>query len=183
MRYLHFAVLAAVACAGGAKPETVADPARGLRSLNPDDPDVVAIATAAAASLQSGSSARTIGNMEPMFAGVYVNGRKAQKATDAVLRVTGMHPVSSTRSPTVSCTAVSSSGKSMPVACPRDVIAQLPPAYMFDEVRATADSAYVGFSETSDRAQQASCITLRRTATDWRFVSTSPIASARNCGK
>ena len=76
-----------------------------------------------------------------------------------------------------------STGESTPIPCPPSVAASQPPVLSFAEVRATADSAYVGLTETTDRYSRASCVTLARAGSDWRVVTQLTIADARRCGK
>lgn len=183
-RIVHPAIaLAVLACSSAPAPAPTpspADSARGLRNLN--DPkaeaELTAIAVAAARSLPPSSSTRGL------FSGVFVDGRRAREATQAVIRAAGLTEVSSSRGVKVQCRSTNmSTGQSTPIPCPTSVAASQPPVMSFAEVRATADSAYVGLTETTDRSSRASCITLERTASDWRVVTQLTIADARRCGK
>jgi hypothetical protein len=180
MRYLVLLAVAATAC-GGAKPaQTEPSPARGLLRLTADDAQLSAIAVAAARGLPSINKSTST----PAFGGVYVDGRRARLATDAVVRATGFTAVSTpTRSGNVQCRAVSSTGKSMPVPCPPEARQALPVTYTFDEVRATADSAYVGVSESSDTADRGSCMTLVKRQGNWTYFSTLIMADPKRCGR
>ena len=181
MRYLALLTAGAVACGGTKAPETTVSPSRGLRALTIDDPEVTAIANAATRALPSmGSSS----SGTHFFAGVYVNGRRARLATDAVVRTTGYTAVSSVpKRTTVECRAVSSSAQSRPVQCPAAARATIPPTFTFDEVRATADSAYVGITETNDMAEKSSCVTLVRRGTTWTYLGSAIVANGKLCGK
>jgi hypothetical protein len=118
-----------------------------------------------------------------MFAGVYVEGKKATRASDDVARAMGFTQVQRVLRTPVQCRVVSSNGQSRTVPCPPAAMANVPPTYTFDEVRATPDSAYVGVDETTNSVPKASCITLLRVGSNWRVVNTTIIANARNCGK
>jgi hypothetical protein len=178
MRYLALLLIGVVGCGGAKAAETSASPTRGLRSLRTDDPDLTAIATVAAQTLPSAGTALA----KPVFRGVFVNGQMSRSATDAVMRATGFTQASSTRQPFVVCRVSSSSGQSTPTQCPGSVKASLPSTFSFDEVRATADSAYVGVTEVTGAASKASCLTLVRRGNDWQNLGSAVIAVARRCG-
>jgi hypothetical protein len=165
-----------LAACGGA-PKTVADPARGLIPLTVEDDRLDAIV------LEASRAIPETGQNRPLFGGVYVDGRHARRATDVVARASGLQAVTTTRSPKVECRATSSSGRSTPIPCPPQAVAALPPVLSFVEVRATADSAYVGLLESDDRSSKSSCITLLRAGTGWRMLETSVIADAKRCGR
>jgi hypothetical protein len=168
---------ALIACAGKPAPQ-VADPSRGLKALATEDREVSDIAIAAARSLPISRTG------QPLFAGVYVNERKSRSATDAVKRATGFPEVSRAPRPReLRCMVRSSSGQEREIPCPPAAVSAVPPTFTFVEVRATEDSAYVGIEETDDRSEKASCITLLRRIGGWSVLSTSIIASAKNCGK
>jgi hypothetical protein len=59
----------------------------------------------------------------------------------------------------------------------------MPPTFTFDEVRATADSAYVGITEAGQMAAKSSCVTLMRRAGTWTHLSSTVMADPRQCGK
>src|SRR4051812_41938041 len=129
MRYLAALMIGVAACGGAKAPETTANPARGLRPLTMDDPEVTSIAVVAARALPSIGT----NSSQPMFSGVYVNGRKARLASDAVARASGFTAISATpRRTSVECTAVSSSGQSKAVQCPPSVKQMIPPVFSFD---------------------------------------------------
>jgi hypothetical protein len=180
MRNRILLLVALAACSGGAAPKVTADPARGLRTLTTEDPDVTAIAIEAARALpRNGPSAAM-----PRFAGVFVEGRRSRPATDAVTRVTGFTPVTNARTATPQCRAVNTStGQSINVPCPASATAVIPPTYSFTEVRATADSAYVGVTESSGNSDKVSCMTLIHRGVSWVYFGTMVTANARNCGK
>jgi hypothetical protein len=124
------------------------------------------------------------GSSQLLFGGVYVDGRSSREATEAVRRATGMSVVSSGRRPTVQCRAVNqSTGQSTPVPCPAAAAQALPPTLTFVDVRATADSGYVGAAEEANAGTKSNCVTLRKVGSEWRVVSTLVIANPRNCGK
>lgn len=179
---VHLAAIAALlACSSAPEPAPIANPARGLRNLN--DPqvekDLAAIAVEAAMSVQSSAP-----GSRPFFGGVFVGSRKNRVASDAVVRATGFTAVSGTGSPKMECRQQNmSTGQSRPIPCPAAAVDALPPSFSFPEVRATADSAYVGVLETSPRASKASCITLGRKGAAWKVLTTMVIADARQCGK
>lgn len=179
MRYLLLLVLAGTACGGARTPETSANPARGLRDLSGDNAELSEIAVAATRAVQPRAAAGTT-----FFNGVFVNGRKARLASDAVARATGFTATSTTRTPTPQCRAVNTStGQSTPIACPASASQALPPTVTFDEVRSTADSAYVGITEESAMSSRGSCVTLVRRAGAWTFLSSNIMADPRHCGK
>jgi hypothetical protein len=179
MRYLLLLALAGTACGGGKTPETSANPARGLRDLSKDDAEVFSIAVAATHAVGSRTGSGTT-----FFSGVFVNGRKARLASDAVARATGFTPTSSTRAPRVECRAVNTStGQSRAVPCPATATQSIPPTVTFDEIRATADSAYVGITEEAQMSSKGSCATLVRRNGAWTFLSTTVMADPRQCGK
>ena len=176
MRYLLLVALCA-ACGGGKAPETMANPARGLRNLGPDSAAVSDMAVEAARSLPPQRST------QPLFGGVYVNDRLSRTATDAVKRATGFTVTSTTRQPEVRCRVQTSGGASRDIPCPPQAAAAVPPSVSFVSVRATGDSAYVGLLEVDGTAERSSCITLVRRTGGWSYLSNSIIASAKNCGK
>jgi hypothetical protein len=180
MRYLLLLAFAGAACSGAKAPATTPDPARGLRDLSKDDAELTAIAVAAARTIppKSTSGATTL------FSGVFVNGRKARLASDAVVRSTGFAATSSSRTPTPQCRLENvSTGQSRPAPCPASVSSYMPPTFTFDEVRATADSAYVGVTEAGQMAAKSSCLTLTRRAGTWTYLSSTVMADPRQCGK
>jgi hypothetical protein len=178
MRYPILVLLsAAAACGGGPKPEAAPGPARGLRDLRADDSEVKAIALEASRLLPPG------GSPQPAFGGVYVDGRRNRSVSDDVARSLGYASVSATRVAAPQCRATNSAGQSTPIPCPASVSNNMPPLYVFDEVIATSDSAYVGFSERTDKRDRSSCITLVRVGTSWRTLHQAVIADARRCGK
>lgn len=180
MRYRILLLAAIAACGGGAAPKVTADPARGLRTMTTEDPELTAIAVAAARALPLNGTAQSV----PFFGGVFVDGRKSRPASDAVVRATGFPAgSSSTRRPQVRCEARSSSGQTREVPCPPQTQQMLPPTYIFEEVRATADSAYVGITETMNGSSKGSCVTLVKRGASWDYLGSTVIASPRNCGK
>lgn len=170
----------ATACGGAPKPEITVDPARGLMNLRAAEnrPVLEDIVIAAVRSLPPQ------GSPQLLFGGVYVDGRQSREATEAVRRATGMSVVSGNRRPVVQCRAVNqSTGQSTPIACPAAAAQAIPPTLTFVEVRATADSGYVGASEAANAGTKSNCVTLRKVGNDWRVVSTLIIANPRHCGK
>lgn len=180
MPYRILLLAAIVACGGGAAPKVTADPARGLRAITTEDPEVTAIAVAAARSLPSNGTAQAM----PLFGGVFVDGKRSRPASDAVVRATGfLVGSSSTRRPQMRCEARSSSGQTREIPCPPQTQQMLPPTYIFEEVRATTDSAYVGVTETLNGSAKGSCVTLVKRGASWDYLGSMVIASPRNCGK
>ena len=168
--------LAIIACGKKPAPEAV-NPARGLKTLTTEDPEVVAIAVEAARSLPA---QRTT---QPLFGGVYVNDRRSRPATDAVKRATGFTEVPAAPRPSSTSCVARVNGREQQVACPPSMATAIPPTFTFAEVRATEDSAYVGVSFIDGPSEKSSCITLLRKIGGWATVSTAIIANARNCGK
>ena len=170
--------LTLTACGGSAAPKIVADPARGLVALTADDPRVDAIAVAADRDI------RVLVQPMPLFGGVYVDGRRAIRATNAVARATGLTATSGTGTPKVECRAQNmSTGQSISVPCPPAAVAAIPRVLSFIAVRATADSAYVGVLEADNRSSKSSCMTLTRAGTDWKVLGTSIVTDAKHCGR
>ena len=157
-------------------PETV-NPARGLKTLTTEDREVSEIAVAAVRALPPSRSG------QPLFAGVYVNDRKSRPATDAVKRATGFTEVTAPLRPSSGQCRARVNGQEREIPCPANTATAIPPTFTFVEVRATEDSAYVGLTETDDRSEKASCITMLRKIGGWATVSTSIIANPKNCGK
>jgi hypothetical protein len=174
-----------LACSSAPAPAPTASPAassaRGLRNLNEPqaEADLAAIAVEAAMSVQATSA-----GSRPFFGGVFVSSRKNRLASDAVVRATGFTAVNGTGPAKVECRAQNvSTGQTKPIPCPAQAVDALPPSFSFLEVRATADSAYVGVMESNPRASRASCITLARNGTAWKVLTTLVIADPRQCGK
>lgn len=180
MRHALALSIVLAACGGASStPKVAADPARGLRPLTHDSAEVATIAIEAVRSLPPSRGAG-----QPLFGGVYVNGRLARQASDQVARATGFAPAAGVQKQNVQCVAQTSSGASRPIPCPAQAAASIPPIYRFEEIRATADSAYVGWSETANNSTRGNCITLVRFGgAGWRAMSTAIIADAKNCGK
>jgi hypothetical protein len=168
------ASLALTACAK--KTPEVVNPTRGLRTLATEDPDVTAISLEAARAVWTQAG-------QPLFAGVFVNERRSRSATEAVKRATGATEVSSSRRGPVRCMARTSAGQEREIPCPVQAVASIPPTFTFVEVRATADSAYVGILETDERIEKSSCVTLTRRPGGWNFLGTMVIANAKHCGR
>lgn len=171
-----------VSCGSKAASGTAAAPAanaaRGLRTFVTDDPAVTQIALEAAQSLPPiiGSSSN-----KPLFGGVFVEGKRFRLASEAVVRTMGFTATSSSRPATPVCR--SSTGAT--IACPSTgTTIVMPPTITFEEVKATADSAYVGVGEEASTGQsKQTCITLRRIGNGWKVTSTAIIADARRCGR
>jgi hypothetical protein len=178
----------ALAAACGAKsasetgPAPAANAARGLRTFATDDPLVTEIALEAAQSLPT---TVTSGGNKPLFAGVFVEGKRFRLASETVVRTMGYTATSSSRPARAECRAVNqSTGASTPIPCPASTSTMVPPTITFEEMKATADSAYVGVAEESSTGQsRQSCIVLRRIGNGWRVTSTAIIADARRCGR
>jgi hypothetical protein len=180
MRYRILTVCAAVAACGGSKqPAVAANPARGLVDLRDADSLVVGIAMEASRTLPTGLTP------QPAFGGVYVNGRINRRASEAVAHAAGYASVTATKVGTPQCKARNmTTGQEMPIACPPQAVAAMPPLYVFDEVVATADSAYVGYTERSLKTDKATCLKLLRIGPSaWRVMDRATIADARRCGK
>ena len=179
MRYPMLVLFGVVAACGGSKqPAVTANPARGLVDLRDADSVVTGIALEVSRLLPTGL------NPQPAFGGVYVNGRVNRRASDAVARAAGYTSVSATRVGTPQCKAKNmSTGQETPIACPPSVAASMPPLYVFDEVIATADSAYVGYTERTEKTDKATCVRLLRVGPSWRVLDRLTIADARRCGK
>lgn len=174
------AAIAMTACthAPAPAPAVAADPARGVRNLTADSAEVLAIA------MEAANEIRPSGGMtKALFGGVFVNGHRAQKASDEVIHSNGFASASGARPPKMTCTLKGPNGQQTPMQCPRQAVASAPPIYTFEEVVATPDSAYVGVSEVTPDARKGDCITLRRTNTAWSVVSNTPIGDAKRCGK
>jgi hypothetical protein len=169
------AALMLAACAKKAPLEST-NPARGLRTLATEDSDVTAISLEAARAVWTQAG-------QPRFGGVFVNDRRSRSATDAVKRATGATEVTSTQRGQLRCRIVSSSGQEREVPCPPQAVASIPPTFTFVEVRATADSAYVGVLEADGRSEKASCVTLTRRPGGWNYLRTTVIANAKHCGR
>ena len=180
MRYLVLLAVSVAACGGAKAPAITPGPDRGLRALKADDPEITAIATVAARSLPVVSNRSST---PTLFAGVYVRDRESREATDAVRRTTGMGVGSTAGRVQMQCRAVSSSGQERTIPCPVQAAAQIPPTIIFDEVRATADSAYVGFTEAINGIEKANCMTLVWRLGKWTYLSSGIIAKGKNCGK
>ena len=180
MRYLALLVIGAMACGGAKAPETTPNPARGLRNLTTDETELTRIVTAASRELPRGGAS----GLPTFFSGVFVGGSKARLAGDAVLRVTGYSPSSSTRTPAPQCAVQNmSTGQRTPIPCPASAKQSVPITYTMAEVRATADSAYVGVIEATDISMKASCVVLIHRETSWSYLRTDPVADAKQCGK
>src|SRR5688572_30649023 len=169
------AALVLAACAKKAPPES-ANPARGLRTLATEDADVTAISLEAARSVWTRTG-------QPLFGGVFVNDRRSRSATDAVKRATGATEVTNRGRGNVRCMIRTSGGQEREIPCPPQAAASIPPTFTFVEVRATADSAYVGVVESDQRTEKANCVTLTRRLGGWNFVGTTVIANAKHCGR
>ena len=176
-RVLITAAIVLAACGHTPEPVAVVNPARGLRSLTADSTEVTAIALAAAGEVRPGAMPKAL------FAGVYVDGKKAVKASTEVAHANGFALVARPRAPKMTCTLKGPDGQTREMQCPREVVASAPSVYVFDEVRATADSAYVGMSEVTPDATKANCITLLRRMKAWSVEKSTPIGDARQCGK
>jgi hypothetical protein len=167
-----------LACAHAPAPVTAADPARGVRNLTADSAEVLAIAMEAAREVRPASNMT-----KALFGGVYVKGHPAKKTSDALIHANGFASASGSRPLKVECRIESSTGQSRPAPCPRQVVSEVPPVYTFEEVLATADSAYVGMSEVTPDSKKGHCLTLRRMKTSWSLVTNLPIGDAKLCGR
>ena len=170
--------LTIAACSHAATPAVVTNPARGVRNLTADSAEVLAIAMEAAREVRPASNAT-----KALFGGVYVKGHLAKKTSDEVIHANGFASASGSRGVKVTCRIQSPSGQTAPAQCPREVVTQIPPVYTFEEVLATADSAYVGMSEVTPDGKKGNCMTLRRVKTSWAVVNTLPIGDAKLCGR
>lgn len=169
-----------IGCSAKKEPSVTPEPqaARGLVDLGGDEVELSSIALVASQKLPPP------GNPQPAFGGVYVNGRYARRASEAVARAVGYASVQSTRAPKAAqCRVVSSSGASRDIPCPASVQQAVPTVFTFPEVRATADSAYVGIAESGPNATRSNCVTLWRTAGGWIVLRSVVIADAKSCGR
>ena len=181
MQHRHASIAAMMiltACATSATPKAAANPARGLLDLRAAEAEVAEIAVEAARSLPQE------GRTRPNFAGVYVGGTKVRSASDAVVRATGFTAVNSTGPTKVECGRQNmSTGQITPMPCPASATLSIPPTFSFAEVRATADSGYVGSAKHSHNAPAlTTCITLAREGARWKVVDAKPIGDPKRCG-
>jgi hypothetical protein len=177
---LACAALLVIGCSARQPPSVTPDeqPQRGLRDLAGDEAELSSIALAASQKLPPP------GSPQPAFGGVYVNGRYARHASDAVARAVGYATVQSTRAPKVAgCRVVSSTGQSKDVPCPASVQQAVPTVFSFREVRATADSAYVGITESGPNVTRDNCVTLWRTSSGWIVLRSAVVSDAKRCGR
>jgi hypothetical protein len=170
--------LGLLACSHASGPPVTVDPARGLRNLTADSDAVLPIAMEAAREITPSAQAN-----KALFGGVWVSGRKARKTTDEVVHANGFASAAADKAPQMKCVRQSSDGRSVPIQCPRAAVESIPPVFTFDDVVATADSAYVGVSEATTDSKKASCITLRHTKMTWSVVSNVPIGDVKKCGR
>lgn len=171
--------LVLTACGKPGAPEVTSDPARGLRTFTDTDPILSEIAVEAARSLPME------GRTTPAFGGVYVDGRRYRAASEAVARATGFTATSGSGPVRPECRSVNqTTGASTPIPCPASASSSIPVVYSFAEVRATADSAYVGSTKAAaNSASAATCITLSRSEGRWMVLRTVPIGDAKRCGR
>ena len=163
---MGFAALAVIASAAAAQSST-----RELRVLTPSDSDLVPVAIAAAKTLEPDHAGRV------KFAGVMVNGHEARAASDAVVKaIDGERVDDSRRVPFVICRQ----GES----CPEVENARNDRTYAFTNIRATADTVFVGGTERSTaHGERPLCIVVARAGQVWTAAGTRDVRNAKRCGE
>ncbi|HET9425230.1 MAG TPA: hypothetical protein VFO55_07665 [Gemmatimonadaceae bacterium] len=171
-RLLPLAAAAALgACAGQAAPEPAPDPHRQVRVLTANDPELPAIALAAAKSIES--------PREPRFSGVFIDGREVKALSDSIARNAKLVRVEALNGKVPFAIA-----RCDQIPCPVAGRPQAPETHALTAFRVTTDSAYVGSTiSISGDIERRTCMTLVRRSGAWVVVDTRSISSARRCGQ